>query len=225
MVFGYFVGSVENPKEPKFNDRFLRPKRFYLTNQFVYASSFTNNKVLRVTCTTKAKIDETKCCRVRLPMHTFWKRSPEAEFDLIAIAASKDVTLKSWPLLLEKTPRMRFRKATTKTGGRMEVTQKFCFEPSAYGRFKIRFQIMAKCDVLSFKACQELGTRKVDRFGFGDKENIVAPRDFTVPPPLSIIVPQFDLHDIKIVPEGSGQGDVIGVTNNQPFTLRIFMMG
>jgi len=58
-----------------------------------------------------------------------------------------------------------------------------------------------------------------------DKENVIAPKDFQIPHPLQVFVPQFKLKDIKIVPQGSGQGDIIQVINNKWFRLRIFFMG
>eukprot|EP01083_Nonionella_stella_P064773 169132_1 len=223
MVFGYFPG-IKDGKTAKYNDRFHRPNSFYLSNSFMYVSNIAGNKMLRVSCSIKADIDENKCCKVSLPFKSFNKKNVEREFDLLVISASDDIELLSYPSLFKDNPRLSFRKGLTKTSGRLKVTERFCYKPKAYGRYQIRFEIVAACK--TFGKCQKLGEKKVGKIGTAqDKTNVIAPKDFQIPPPLSVIVPQFKLKDIKIVTEGSGQGDIIEVINQKWFKLRIFFLG
>eukprot|EP01084_Bolivina_argentea_P215409 365700_1 len=223
MVFGYFPG-IKDGKTSKFNDRFHEPTSFYLSNSFMYVSTTSGNKMLRVKCSSKAKINEIKCCKVSLPFKSFYKKNVEREFDLIVISASNDIKLLSFPLLIEGSPRLEFRKGMTKMSGKFKTTERFCYKPNAYGRYQIRFEIVAACKT-GFGECQDLGEKKQAKIGKEDVSNVLAPKDFQVPPPLSVIVPQFSLKDIKIVAEGAGNGDITQVINEQWFTLRIFFLG
>ncbi len=192
----------------------------------MYVSTVSGNKMLRVSCSVTAKIGDTKCCKVSLPFNSFYRKNVEREFDLLVISSSNTVKLLSFPLLLEGSPRLEFRKGVTKISGRLGTAERFCYKASTYGRFKIRFEIVAACYLTQLGGCQDLGEKSVEKLGLKeDAENMVAPKDFQVPPPLSVIVAQFKLKDIKIVAEGSGQGDVTQVVNNQWFRLRIFLLG
>jgi len=228
LMFGYFAGILEG-KEPRFNERFRRTtdSRSWLKNQFLFVSTKSESKHLLLKCKNDAGIGEERCCRVKTPMSFFHSNRHEKNFDLIVFTTQPDkLLIKSarWPSS-GASQRLRFRKSGFGRGDPLAMLasrKRFCYEPKAYGKFQIQFAIVEACPII-FKIddCMGVGqTAKEKTFG-QDKQNVLPPSDFTVPPPFTVFAPPVPMGQIKIRVMGRGQGDVVQVTNGEWFEIRV----
>lgn len=128
--------------------RFEKPEvgQLYFRNSFAYATRNIVPKPLRVRCKTIVELYDTKCCRIELPIRYFDKQSVESEFDLLVSTPAEAVKLKTYWLRSTRSQlRLEFRKSILPRSLQRVQYERFCFEVTKYGRYGIRFDIVAPC--------------------------------------------------------------------------------
>eukprot|EP00484_Ammonia_sp_Unknown_P010536 CAMPEP_0197078976 /NCGR_PEP_ID=MMETSP1384-20130603/213392_1 /TAXON_ID=29189 /ORGANISM="Ammonia sp." /LENGTH=462 /DNA_ID=CAMNT_0042517845 /DNA_START=61 /DNA_END=1449 /DNA_ORIENTATION=+ len=226
MVLGYFAGRLEE-KIPRFNSRFEKSEWNFLPNQYIYVSHQASNKRLRVVCSSQTKVGDTRCCKVRLPIKRFGKKNVESEFDLVVVSQTdpNNLELIRFKSRRRATPRLEYRKGRTSVTARMARTERFCFKPLQPGKYQLRFEIVPACYGLAVFCDGLIANKPLIGEGSGDQETSLAPKDFQPPLPFTVLVPKMKLSEIKIVVQGSGQGDIVQVVNRKWFKIRVFFLG
>ncbi len=199
LMFGYFPGILED-YQPTLNARFQAQTSYWLENQAVYVSKQGTNKQLMVRCKNNAEIGETVCCRVKLPMFSFNTKNTEQQFDVVVVAAGKKLKLKDYGLLgLTGPQRLKFRKGLTTVTGIDQTKEWFCYEPVAYGKTEIRFEIVEACMALTIRDCNKVGMDEKSKMFKAGTPNTMPPMDFKVPPPFTVMTSPYPLDKIKVL--------------------------